>query len=172
MADKYERPAAWALLLDHLEAGLKADAGVAALLTKTKADKSGTYVDVAQGETPNISAPCVRLKRDEEGEQPLTTFRGWGDELPPRIVAQVVLYSQSTAAARDDKLSAAPAYELLRKLEERVLAALRRLFAPEIDLEPILGAPYLAKIAKSAGTDATYWPTVAAVHTITLNKGA
>lgn len=168
--DKYVRPVAWALVLDYIETRMKADSGVAALLTKTTADRSSTYVDVAQGSTPNVPAPCVRLNRDEEGEQPLTTYRGWGDEMPPKIVTQIAIHAQATVAPRDANLSAASAYELLRNLESVVVASLRRMFAQEVDIAAVLGAPYSAHISASAGTDKTYWPTVASVYTVTLNK--
>lgn len=170
MPDKYNRPVAWSLVLDYLEDGLKADAELAAMLTKTLPDTT-TYVDVAQGETPQIPPLCIRLKRATEGGQPLTTFRGWGDELPPKIVIDVEIFAQGTTVARDKALSARPANEALRSLEGLTLAALRRLFAPEIDMQKLFGAPYQAEIATSGASDASWWPVVASVHTIVLNKG-
>lgn len=170
MPDKHNRPVAWSLVLDYLEDGLKADAELAAVLTKTRPD-STTYVDVAQGETAQIPPLCIRLKRATEGGQPLTTFRGWGDELPPKIIIDVEIYAQGTTVERDKGLTARPAYAALRDLEGLTLAALRRLFAPEIDTEALFGAPYCAEITTSAASDASWWPVVASVHTIVLNKG-
>lgn len=168
MVDRFDLDPFWGVFADDLEAWLKADAGVVGLLTK--ASESGTFVDVAQGMTPSIPAPCVRLCRGPEGNQPLTTFRGRGQEIPPQIQLDLVLCSQFTAP-RDPQGSARGPWETLRALERVVLAALRRYFAPERNLSSILGAPFAAS-ASITPTPGGYFPVVGCTISLQLNKAA
>lgn len=164
MPDQYDRPSPMDRLLVSLEAWLKADVGVAAIVTKDVGEES--VVDVAQGITPRMPAPCVRLTRDDQGDEPLTTWTI--ESMPASLVVGVVCCSQSEAP-RDKDLSAAGSWDALGTLEAAVKAALRRFFAPSRDITSILGGPYKAT-ASTAYTDGNYWPVVASEITIKLNK--
>lgn len=167
MPDQFDRPAFWSVLLDSLEAYLKADSGVVALLTKTKPDNSGTFVDVAQGITPNIPAPCIRVLRGNEGGQPLTGFQVGG--IPEQIAVDFALCSQSLTP-RDRSLSAKAPWDALGNLEAATLAALRRYFVPTRRLTTILGAPFEASVSSITPTDGGYYPVVGSTISILLNK--
>jgi hypothetical protein len=161
--DRYDRPAFWTVLLDDLEAWLKADAGVVVLLTKADG------VDVAQGLTPTIPAPCVRLLRGDEGEQPLTGYRF--DSIPQQVAVDLALCAQSEVpATRDSKLSARSSWDALGTLEAAVLASLRRYFSPERDLSATLGAPFWGTVKNITPTDGSYWPVVGSTISILLNR--
>lgn len=163
MLDRFDRPAFWTVLLDDLEAWLKADTAVAALLTKPDG------VDVAQGITPVVPAPCVRLLRGDEGEQPLTAYRF--DSIPQQVAVDLALCTQAASpASRDGKLSARASWDALGALEAAVLAALRRYFAPERNLSSILGAPFAASVPSITPTDSSYWPVVGSTISILLNR--
>ena len=166
MPDRFDRPSFWSLLHNDLEAWLKADAGVAALLTKTPT--SGTpFVDVAQGITPSVPAPCIRIMRGNEGGQALTGFQS--DAIPEQIEIDLAMCSQQ-AAPRDKDLSARAPWDALALLEAATLAALRRYFAPTRSLSSILGAPFEASILSITPTDGGYYPVVGSTISIVLNK--
>ena len=163
MLDRFDRPAFWTVLLDDLEAWLKADTAVAALLTKPDG------VDVAQGITPVVPAPCVRLLRGDEGEQPLTAYRF--DSIPQQVAVDLALCTQAASpASRDGKLSARASWDALGALEAAVLAALRRYFAPERDLSTTLGVPFWGAVKTITPTDSSYWPVVGSTISILLNR--
>jgi hypothetical protein len=161
VADQYDKPAFWSVLLDSLEAWLKADAGIVALLTKP----SG--VDVAQGLTPQIPAPCIRLLRGDEGLEPLTGYAF--DQIPAQIQIDIAVCAQALAP-RDAKLSARAPWDALGALEAATKSALRRYFAPQRDLSSVLGAPFAAYIASTTPTDGSYYPVVGSTITIIMNK--
>lgn len=167
MADRFDYDPFWGVFADDLETYLKADSGVVALLTKP--NETGTFVDVAQGMTPNIPAPCVRLCRANESGQPLTTFRGKGLEIPPQLQLDLVLCSQYLTP-RDAQASARGPWDTLRALERVVLAALRRYFAPERSLSTILGAPFAATVLSIVPTPGGYYPVVGCTIALQLNK--
>jgi len=166
VADQYDKPSAWSALLDDFEAFLKADAGVSAIVSKTVGGVP--VVDVAQGITPALPAPCIRLCRGQEGAQPLTGWRF--DWLPASVEFDIVCCAQSTGP-RDAQLSAKGAWDALGAMESAVLAAARRYFTPARDLTPILGGPFRASIKSIDPTDGSYWPVVGSQITIQLNKG-
>ena len=161
MADQFDKPAFWSVLLDSLEAWLKADAGVAALLTKPGG------VDVAQGMTPQIPAPCIRLLRGDEGSEMLTGYAV--DQIPAQIQIDLALCAQALAP-RDTKLSARAPWDALGALEAATKAALRRYFAPTRNLSSILGAPFAAQIQSTTPTDGSYYPVVGSTITIIMDK--
>ena len=165
MVDRFDKPAFWSVFADDFEAWLKADAGVVAILTKTVGDVS--LVDVAQGVTPALPAPCVRLCRGSEGKQPLTAYQ-W-DALPASFEFDIACCAQATGP-RDAQLSAKPSWDALGAMEAAVLAASRRYFDPTRDLVTVLGAPFAAQVKSIEPTDGTYWPVVGSIITIALNK--
>lgn len=166
MVDRFDIPVFWSLLQNDLEAWLKADAGVAALLTKN-APGGPAFVDVAQGITPNVPAPCIRILRGNEGRQELTDFLS--DAIPGQIEIDLALCSQSVAP-RDKDLSARAPWDALALLERATLAALRRYFASSRSLSKILGAPFEASVASITPTDGGYYPVVGSTISIILNK--
>lgn len=165
MLDQYDRPCAWTLLLAAQEAFLKDDPTVAAIVSKEIDGEN--VVDVAQGSTPSLIAPCIRLGRGPEGAQPLSAWTY--DTLPASIEFDIALYTQSELP-RDDDLSARDPWVALGALEAAVIASERRFFAPQRDITSLLGGPFAAKIKEILLTDANYWPTVASQITIQLNK--
>ena len=167
MADRFDFDPFWGVLADSIETWYKADSGVVALFTKS--NETGTFVDVAQGMTPNLPAPCLRLMRGPELGQPLTTFRHVGIEIPPQVQIDLVLCSQFTAP-RDAQASARGPWETLRTLERAVLAATRRYFAFERNLSSILGAPFSAAVLSITPTPGGYYPVVGSTISIQLNK--
>jgi len=164
VVDRFDIPAFWVLLHNDLEAWLKDDAGVAALLTKN-APGGPAFVDVAQGITPSVPAPCIRILRGNEGRQELTCFVT--DSIPGQIEIDLALCSQSVAP-RDKDLSARAPWDALALLERATLAALRRYFAR--GLSKILGAPFEASVASITPTDGGYYPVVGSTISIILNK--
>lgn len=165
MPDQFDRPSFWSLLHNDIEAWLKADAGIAALLTKSPT--TGSVVDVAQGITPSIPAPCIRILRGDEGKQDLTCFQYHA--IPEQIGIDLALCSQQTAP-RDKDLSARAPWDALALLEAATLAALRRYFSPARSLSSILGAPFEAHVASITPTDGGYYPVVGSTISIILNK--
>lgn len=165
MLDRFDKPAFWSVFADDFEAFLKADAGVIAILTK---DVGGvSLVDVAQGVTPALPAPCVRLCRGSEGKQPLTTYQ-W-DAIPASFEFDLACCAQVTGP-RDPQLSAKSSWDALGAMEAAVLAAARRYFDPMRDIASILGAPFQASVKGIEPTDGSYWPVVGSTITIQLNK--
>jgi hypothetical protein len=167
VVDRFDCDPFWGILADDMETWYKTDSGVVALLTKDSSD--GPFVDVAQGMTPTLPAPCLRLMRGPELGQPLTTFRFNGADIPPQCQIDLILCSQYTSP-RDAQASARGPWDTLRTLERAVLAATRRYFAMERNLSSILGAPFTATVLSITPTPGGYYPTVGSTISIQLNK--
>lgn len=155
----------WQTVHDALEAWFRADVALAALLTHQRGDD--TVVDIAQGSTPAMQPPCMRIHRGPQGKTPLTTRRF--DDLPAQIVVLIDLHAQD-AVIRDADLSAQAAWGALAQIERATLDSLAEFFAPTRNLTSVLGAPFAAEVVAITPTGESYYPAVASRITLTLNK--
>jgi hypothetical protein len=158
----------WQTTLSAVEAWLQADAVVAPLVTHEQGDT--TVVDVAQGFTPAIIAPAIRIIRGPQGRTSGTIFlAGLQGEIPATFTFFVDIHALA-GNEPDAESSAAPAWGALGTLEDAVLTSLRKCFGPGRNLSTVLGAPFQLTVESINPVDESYWPAVASRITCVLNQ--